>query len=249
MLTIAKQCYESLAAFRKNRDRCRDYTFGRQWNDLIEVNGHKITEHEYIVREGNIPLKNNLIRRVVRNVIGEFRKELPEISRLYGAELEGIYTDNSLGELFCRTFEEFLISGMAVHRKGFRHANGKTSIHTVAVSPSSLFFNSDSKDVRGRDIDLIGQFHDVGFRQWCRAFVNDEESYARAVKLFEKTGNTVNVAEMWRREPVGRWLVHDRRAGRLFKSAVRPPSDPDIEARWILDEVWRYYFLSPMAPS
>lgn len=254
LILEAKEAIDALATFRKNRDRCRDYTFGRQWNDLIKVDGKYITEYEYILREGNIPLKNNLIRRIVRNVLGVFRKQLPEMMSDYGGELEPLVRENSLEELFSRTMEEFLISGMAVHKKYFGYRNGKSGIWTDIVSPDSLFFNASARDIRGHDINLIGQLHDVGFNDWCAAFVTDEASFRRAEEIFHDRRKTVRIIELWRKEFRSRYLFHDPSAGKMIKTEGNNPvyagtpgkknRKTEIRKRWVLDEVWRYYFLS-----
>ena len=244
----AKEWRERLSGFRAQRNRCRDYTFGRQWNDLIESEGRTMTEYEYIIREGNVPLKNNLIRRIVRNVIGVFRSKLPEIMKEeYGGELEKTAEENSMEELFCRTMEEFLISGMAVHRKRLSSRNGISGIHTEIVSPSSFFFNTDSHDVRGRDINLVGQTHKVDMRDWCRAFVKTKEDYRMAEKLFDDGNRRVNIMEVWRKEMIPRYLVHDRKAGyvrRVGEKEIISGEWKGAPKKWIMDEVWRYYFLT-----
>lgn len=214
MINQAKECYAALAPFRRKRARCIDYVFGRQWNDIIEVDGRRMTEYEYILREGNIPLKNNLIRRLVRNVVGVFRKELPEMMKAYHNDMPEIVEQNSLEELFSRTMEEFLISGMAVNRKRFGFRDGKHGVWTEIVSPNSFFFNSDSRDVRGWDVDVVGQIHDVDFRQWCSAFVNSHESLRKAKQRFSNMPKHLKVVELWRKE---------------FR--LKGP------------DVWRYYFL------
>ena len=48
-------------------------TYGDQWGDTIDVDGERMREEEYIRSQGNVPLKNNMIRRLVRNVLGVFR--------------------------------------------------------------------------------------------------------------------------------------------------------------------------------
>lgn len=242
ILQQAKEAWQSLADFRKSRKRCRDYTFGRQWNDLIKVDGEFITEYEYIIREGNVPLKNNLIRRVVRNVLGSFRKEVGSMMEGYKGELEDIANSNSLKELFCRSMEEFLISGVVIHRKGFGIRNGKFGIRTEIVSPDSFFFNTTSRDIRGWDIDLVGQFHEVDFNQWCAAFVKDEKDYHKAEDIFKYSGRTVKITEVWRHETKPRYLIHDRSKGILLKRDTEM-GVPAHSRRWILDNVWRYYFL------
>ena len=240
----SREAWEHLSDFRRKRNRCRDYTFGRQWNDLIEVDGRPISEYEYILREGNVPLKNNLIRRIVRNVIGVFRERLSDIMKdLYSNDLAGIASENSLEEIFSRSMEEFLISGMAVTRKRLGIFSGVSGIRTEIVSPGTFFFNSDSRDIRGWDLNLVGQIHKVDFNDWCRAFVNNQEGYRKARMLFEGDRN-IKVTEVWRKEMSPRYLVHDRSEacvrlmdeshGRLFRGPKK----------WMLSEIWRYYFLT-----
>ena len=74
----AQQHYDNMARFRKDRERCKRYTYGDQWNDIITVDGEDMTEEEYIKSEGQVPLKNNLIRRLVRNVLGVYRSQSKE---------------------------------------------------------------------------------------------------------------------------------------------------------------------------
>ena len=245
ILTDAKESWERLSTFRQRRNRCRDYTFGRQWNDIIEFNGRRMSEYEYIISEGNVPLKNNLIRRIVRNVLGVFRKQLGDILREIPTELQETVRENHLEELYCRTLEEFLISGMAIHRKHFSMRNGKTALVTTSVSPWSFFYNSTARDSRGTDIDLIGQMHEVSLREWCSYFADSPESFAKAGKLFEDGNRKMRVTEVWKREYRPRYLIYDKSKGMIYKkeedSAAAYAGMPKL---WLLDDVWRYYFLT-----
>lgn len=249
MLAKAKESYDALSGFRKKRNRCLDYTFGRQWRDIVtDSHGRNVTEYEYILSEGNVPLQNNLIRRIVRNVLGVFRQRLPEIMKNhYGAELKAIAEVNSLAELFSRTMEEFMISGMAVHRKRVGLRSGRPGVWTEIVSPGSFFFNTDSRDARGWDINLIGQVHKVNFTDWCSAFVRTPADYKEAVKLYDKAGRCLNITEVWCREPVPRMMVHDCETG--YVRMVNEEEGERLRAKgwpvkWMIDEVWRYHFLS-----
>ncbi|MCH5227315.1 MAG: hypothetical protein J1F16_05805 [Muribaculaceae bacterium] len=248
ILHQARECYEQLSTFRRKRNRCRDYTYGRQWNDPIEVNGRCITEYEYIISEGNVPLKNNLIRRIVRNVLGVFRQRLPEImNQEYQGPLESVALSNSLEELFCRSMEEFLISGMVIHRKRLGYHGSDHGIWTESVSPGSFFFNTDSRDIRGWDLNLAGQLHKVDYNDWCRAFVSTPQDLLKARSLFENGVKHVTVWEVWRREMVPCNIVHDTQQGKVVRLDVGSPlPDPlkDMPHKWTMTEVWRYYFLT-----
>ena len=242
----ARECYDSLSAFRKKRNRCRDYTFGRQWNDMIEINGCRMSEYDYIISEGNVPLKNNLIRRIVRNVLGLFRKQISETVAALPDELKTMAELNSLSELYCRTLEEFLISGMAVHRKFLGFRNGRQGIWTDPVSPASFFFNANATDFRGIDVDLVGQIHDVSFREWCEFFVATPESFEKARKLFDSGSRRLKVTEVWKRVTRPRYLVHDHASGRLLRLHEEeiPPHLASAPKKWMLEDTWRYYFIT-----
>ena len=73
LLTSAASHWAAMNEFRSRRERAKRYCYGKQWDDLVEVDGRFISEEEYIRSQGNVPLKNNLIRRLVRSVLGVFR--------------------------------------------------------------------------------------------------------------------------------------------------------------------------------
>ena len=78
VLMEAQHYWNMMDDFRKARQRNKRYTYGHQWDDLIVVDGKTMTEEEYIKSEGNVPLKNNLIRRLVRSVLGVYRSQSKE---------------------------------------------------------------------------------------------------------------------------------------------------------------------------
>ena len=78
VLMEAQYYWNQMDYFRKDRERNKRYTYGYQWDDMICVDGETMTEEEYIKRQGNVPLKNNLIRRLVRNVLGVYRSQSKE---------------------------------------------------------------------------------------------------------------------------------------------------------------------------
>ncbi len=188
-LAAAGANWAAMSRFRADRQRCKRYCYGRQWDDLIEVDGHMMREEDYIRSQGNIPLKNNLIRRMVRSVLGVFRNQYayPSRQRLkldggtqaeeacYAHLLESADL-NRLDELHARTMEEFLISGLAVHRKSTaasisRHPGQRLAgfLRTDYVAPDAFFIDSATRDFRGWDTGMIGQLHDLEFTTLCAA--------------------------------------------------------------------------------
>ena len=75
ILLEAQRYYNNMDNFRKRRERNKRYCYGDQWGDLIEIENRcgftkRIKEEDYIREQGSEPLKNNLIRRLVKNVLG-----------------------------------------------------------------------------------------------------------------------------------------------------------------------------------
>ena len=57
VLLQAQKAWEEIDHFRKKRKRNRDYTYGKQWNDLIKLpDGRVMSEEEYIRAQGKVPL-------------------------------------------------------------------------------------------------------------------------------------------------------------------------------------------------
>lgn len=272
MLSQALSYWNALQPYRAERLRCKNYTFGRQYVDHVIVDGRQITEEEYIRSEGNVPLKNNLIRRIVRNVLGVFRNNMrfPTAPSLGLDEndaddiqlfrcIEASMLREDLKELYARLMEEYLIGGMVAVRKRpstarrqkFKSQNVDLPLmQTDTVRPDSFFFSVDSNDPRGRDVTAIGEIHSVPLEVAVSTFATSPEDAQRfrvladSIKSCFAEGSDphVNIVEYWRLEQRRFWLCHDRASGRVFRSGERPESN-DIDAIWRSEPVWRYYFI------
>ena len=203
LLAAAASNWAAMAPFRAERERCKRYCYGRQWDDVIEVDGVRIREEDYIRSQGNVPLKNNLIRRLVRSVLGVFRSQyaLPDAARLELREDdEGdrlLYSRlllnserNRLAEIHARTMEEFLISGLAVHRKSVAPPPDGLGVQSSAltltgyVAPDSFFIDTSARDFRGWDVRMTGQIHDLDFGTLCSALARSEEDVVRLREVY-----------------------------------------------------------------
>ncbi len=53
ILLQAQKAWENIEHFRQKRKRNRDYTYGKQWNDLIKLpDGRVVSEEQYIREQG-----------------------------------------------------------------------------------------------------------------------------------------------------------------------------------------------------
>ena len=247
--------------FRRDRDRNKRYAFGRQWDDVITVtiDGEKrtMTESEYIKKQGNIPLKNNMIRRLVRNVVGVFRNQSKEptctardrdeqrLGETMSTILQCNRQKNRMDEIDARTMEEFLISGLIVHRKSYGWRCGEEDCWTDYVQPNNFFIDNNMRDFRGWDVSCVGEIHDVTFGELCEQFAQVPSDFERLKEIYSQAanrqslqltackfgygdlqtldflvprdGNMCRVIEVWHKEQKPRYRCHDYLNGDIYK--------------------------------
>lgn len=197
ILMEAQHYWNQMEDFRKDRERNKRYTYGFQWDDKICVDGETMTEEEYIKRQGNVPLKNNLIRRLVKSVLGVYRSQSKEPTctardrdeQKLGETMSTILQCNMqlsrMTEVYARTMEEFLISGFIVHRKSYGWRNGKEDCWTDYVQPNNFFIDNNMRDFRGWDVSVLGEIHDIAFGQLCEQFASSPEDYRRLRDIYK----------------------------------------------------------------
>lgn len=188
IVDAARRAWERGAEFRARRERYKRFTYGDQWNDIVvEPDGERMTAREQAMRHGKDPMTNNLIRRMVKCVIGRFRMWIDEngedaATKGGAGKLKDIYRTNSLDEMDCRALEEFLISGVALQRVSEGdERRGKGGIRVDNVSPARFFVNSFS-DPRGDDIEMIGMLHDMSISEVVMRFSDGSLRKAKALR-------------------------------------------------------------------
>lgn len=261
ILLEAQNYYSAMFRFRQDRERNKRYNYGDQWGDIVCVDGKKMTEEQYILSQGNIPLKTNLIRRLVRNVIGMYRSQATEPTctardRDEQQQAETMSTVlqynmqlNRMTELYARTVEEYLISGLAVHRKWYGWRNDKMECWTDYVQPNNFFVDNNMRDFRAWDCSCVGEIHDLSFDQLCTQFAQTPDDYVRLAEIYRlardyganarswedfgygrdcintdflspRDPSRCRVIEVWRKENKPRYRCHDLNNGEIFKIEI-----------------------------
>ena len=209
ILMEAQGYYSAMDRFRRDRERNKRYNYGDQWGDIVCVNGKKMTEEQYILSQGNIPLKTNLIRRLVRGVIGVYRSQSTEPTctardRDEQQQAETMSTVlqynmqlNRMTELYARTMEEYLISGMVVHRKWYGWRNDNMDCWTDYVQPNNFFIDNNMRDFRAWDCSFVGEIHDVGFGPLCEQFAKSPADYQRLAEIYKTARDSALSVQVW----------------------------------------------------
>lgn len=191
LLYRAQRCYDDMRQARIDYLRCKDFTYGEQWNDLItfEENGSKVTmsEKDYMMKQGIMPLTNNLIRRTIRNIVGVYRNQDKEETcaardrkeQQYGEVLSTLLTTNNqanqMKQKSSRGLESALQSGFGCFKHTVGWKNHKFDCWTSNVSLLDFFCDNNVKDGDGDDFRLIGELHSISFQELCASFAKSTE--------------------------------------------------------------------------
>lgn len=256
ILMEAQYHWDAMHRFREDRERNRRYTYGDQWKDLVTIDGRTMTEEQYIREQGRVPLKNNLIRRLVRNVVGSYEKQDKEptcVARTRDKQRLGEDMSvmlqcnmqlNKMRGINARSMEEFLISGLVVHRIWHGWKKNMLDVWTDVVSANDFFIDHSMRDIRGWDVRCLGMVHDVDFGELCSRFAHSARDYSILRQMYagshdrsalsdtcESFGYSrereydflmaedrgkCRVIEVWRKETKPRYRCHDPNAGEVF---------------------------------
>lgn len=203
----AVSTHQSLSRLRATRRRLKDHTYGNQWSDLTTADdGRILSEYEYALEAGMRPLTNNLLRSLVKAVVGRFRYNLANEKTAIDKRLADFRSANMIDELDSRALEEFLISGCVIQKLVCECRPGsQLAVWADSISPADFFVNTFS-DPRGSDIRFIGHFFHVtlpelklrfghGSRSRCALL---ERCYANSGSIDSPDGTTLcRVAEVW----------------------------------------------------
>lgn len=276
VLQAAYKAWSAAHALRSSRLRNKRFTYGDQWADpTLDAQGRTVTEWQRYCADGrNAPITNNVLRQLVKTIVGRFRSEhmnQPPVE----SRLEQVRQQNLLDELDSRTLEEFLISGYCVQRVDLKE---ELCERQVAVSQVNLnrFFMNAPLDPLCRDCEIIGQVHDLSIADLLRCVAQHSRKKAEWVRriytgdLHDRTASFVasigadtqsgqdfwfcrtgkcRAIEVWTLESREVLVCHDTREAKLY---VLPVSDykklknmPDVKVHWDIANCWRCRWYAP----
>lgn len=249
----AKECWDELGSYRRERHRAKNFSFGDQIEkDETQALSEAVSQGESTV----VLLKNNIIRRLLRNVLGVFRNQWnfpqyegegkdAEYDRRMAAEFRKHLLLNQSEELYARSMEEFLIGGLVVHRKWYGRRGVKTGCWTEFVSPDQFFCDIRARDCRGWDAMIVGQIHIVPFDKLLSEIGKSAKDRDRLESLYpgSEPHRECMVWEIWYRRQVPHYYVFDSQTGKIeVRDSPLHSDDP-----MVCEDRWSYSFLTPDA--
>lgn len=214
-LTVLRQAYDawrSASTLRQARNRNKRFTFGDQWGDhSLMPDGSVLTDWERFSQAGTTPVTNNLLRQLVKTVVGRFRAQVINQEKAPDDTFQQVARDNLLDELDSRALEEFLISGCCIQRVDQMSAPDGTTITRVENVNTNHFFVNTLHDCRAHDCVLVGQLHEMTIAQllrrvadgsrrkaaWVRRVYTDDVDARVASCITQLGADSQNGADFW----------------------------------------------------
>lgn len=198
--------YDALLDLRLRSARNKRYYRGDQWSDIVEVNGTKMTEEQYLRLQGRAPLKQNLIRPPVRNIIGQYRsspfksvvyarnKEDQTASEMMTVALEGVYSMNDGKKRDARMLESFLIKSAAIYNTSysFDHERMRPIPKFRSVPLNRFFCDANMEDVNGEDIKIIGEAVDMSLLELISTYAKTKKDEEELRNIYASVRDFVN---------------------------------------------------------
>ncbi len=245
--------WNNLSDFRQRRERARRYLRGDQLSDRItdpDCPSRTITEKEHIERQGMIAFKNNQIRQLVKNVMGQYRsnenkpmvvarhKDSSKESEMMTMAVRYAHQVNMIDELDARNFEEFLISGGACAKVNYRYWKTRNidDCYVTNVGLNRLFFNTDIRDVRMDDLRIIGEIIDLPKNELIGLFAHSKadkrkiESWYTNIETDYVAGKGLSAD---REDAINFFVPHDTSLCRFYEI-------------WQLKSEWRLRVYDPL---
>ena len=201
--------FNSLQHLRLDRARNVRYTFGDQLGDMIHDPDAPcpqtgITERQYMMQQGIVPLEMNVIRKMTKALVGVYRQDRIEptaiardrdeqkLGEMMSIALQYAYQSNNLSETNARGYEEFLISAVPCFRVGFDW-NAERKISDVAVELCDINRMAWDDNTTGQyfeNISTIGYLHDLTIGQVLSRFARSRRDKAAIVQIYKDCERT-----------------------------------------------------------
>lgn len=205
----AQQAYENLRRVREVGERTENYTFADdQWGDIIEVDGRRMTERQYIQEQGNVPLTDNMMISIFSSIIGLYDKQGSEpnavardnvnagLSDMMSATLQYNWQNNKVPRTLSVAWRTFLNTGIAICRSSYDlFEDGIPDVNTVLVSPYKAFWEAGT-DPNMRDLTLIGQLCDISIEKLYQTFAKKEYGWT-----VESLNELFHIGDDWYGQP------------------------------------------------
>jgi len=206
LMQAASHYYDCMRDLRKKWIRDANYYMGRQLEDEVVYNGHKMSVRRYMEMKGMPALSCDIITDKMISLKGLVRQQYmaPSIKSVDSDEADYVSLFNEMLRQNCNNnnkaehdadqFENHALRGFICDKVKWAFRNGRDDVYVDTVDPFKLAVqNFSRKDLE--DVEFIAEAHDVTWPMMLKLFsksANDERKltqiYAAASSYRETQG-------------------------------------------------------------
>lgn len=201
VLNDFKAMFDSLNDIKLSRERNVRYTFGDQLSDKIKDPDSKkyISERDYMIKQGMVPLEMNVIRKTVKALLGVYRQNKLEpiaiardrdeqkLGEMMSIAMQYAYQNNNIYETNVRGYEEFLLSALVCFRTGYDwYSDRKTSDVVIDLCDiNRMAWDSDTSGQYFENISTIGYLHDMTLGKVLSTFAKSRAQKEQIIQIYK----------------------------------------------------------------
>lgn len=199
----AARYYDDMEPLRKKWLRANDFFMGRQLNDTVVWNGHKMTVERYLRLRGLPIFQNDIISDKVLTLKGLLRQEnmaatcksTDSTEDMYAAVFSELLRSNDnlnrRQNLNAEFFQEFCVYGFCAAKVNFTERDGREDIYIEKKDIFKLAFPVfEQSDLS--DVNFIAEAHDMYWSDLLKTFCIDKNGNASEAAEEELKGIYVN---------------------------------------------------------
>lgn len=233
--------WENLSEPRREGARIIRYVNGDQWSDYItyKYNGNTVTttEAEYIKRQGNIPLVQNVMHHLVSTVVGVYTKSETEpvatardrdeqkVGEMMSITLQCNWQMNKMPLRLSILFEDYLERGMVFERESPDFKGGRYDIFSSTPNSSNMFWDGPMNDPTFDDLYLIGEMHDLTRKEVFYRFSHSKEDHKMLENIYGRRTTdypaSINMNDKHRADEMTFWSPSDPNMCRVYEIWTR----------------------------
>lgn len=192
--------WSSLEVARLKMRRSVMYAYEDQWGDLVKdpETDLLITESNLIKKNGKVPLKNNMISPILKNIDGQFRNNATQsictvrdqkeakIGEMMSIAVEYVHDLNEIRELDSDSLRLMLCGGYIGQRVeyGWNPTKRMNDVWVYGCNPARMFFNTNIEDVRTWDLTCIGEVYDMPLDKVVSLFAKNRDDKAWIEQIY-----------------------------------------------------------------
>ena len=200
ILEQAQACWESMRSVREEGRRNNRFVYGNQLGDYTKVWDDErqmwinIREDAALLRQGIIPITNNVIRSIISTFSNLYISNMTEpvaqaltrdkqtLGELMSSTIQSVYSYNELYDLYRDILPAFLIYGYVAGECSYRFKDTRKNILYDNIRYDRLILDNTIEDFRGFDCKIIGSIKDMPLVDIVAIFSENNPEKAQRIK-------------------------------------------------------------------